>query len=153
MKDEPVNDGRKYQVGEEVDFTDDNGKIVPGVVHGVRYQAGRYELVGEQHQVPNDPSSPVVPGTGEQRLIPGTENQHHSFEYIMVHKHQHEAWHKIEKANQVKIKRYHENIKKFRGSVDKNDPDHLKNFEKMPGHEPVEPHPELKQHIRVFEED
>jgi hypothetical protein len=121
------NDGRKYDIGDKVTFTSDEGKQVPGVVHGVRYQAGRWELVGADHEIPHDPTSPVVPGTGHMEVIKGTENEHHDFEYIIVHEHEHKAWWETEKANKKHIENKH--------------------------HHKVEAHPHLTQHIRVFEQD
>lgn len=50
-------DGRKYDVGDKVEFTDDDGNQVPGVIHGVRYQKDEhgthhsfeYIVVHEKH--------------------------------------------------------------------------------------------------------
>lgn len=156
MNQENVKDGRKYQIGEAVDFTDDSGKVVPGIVHAVRYQQGRYELVGahrpDMHR-PEGPDNMPIPGTGQMELVSGTENERHSFEYIMVHKHEHEAWHKVEASNQKKLKTHNDNIKRLKGSVHPKDPYHVENFKDLPPMQPTEGHPPLKQHVRVYEED
>lgn len=128
--DEKPNDGRKYHIGDKVEFINDQDKKVPGIVHAVTYQQGRYEIVGAQRpdmHIPEGPDNKSIPGTGNLEIVKGTENERHSFEYIMVHEDEHKAWWNIEKANQKHIK-------------DRN-------------HHLVKSHPELKQHIQVFEED
>lgn len=123
-------DGRKYHVGDKVNFTDDNGKQAPGIVHAVIYKSGRHELVGAQRPdmgKPEGPDNQPIPGTGEMQLVKGTENERHSFQYIMVHQAEHKAWHDTEESNNRHI----------------TDNDHHL----------VKPHPELKQHIRVFVDD
>lgn len=104
-----MSDGRKYNVGDKVDFNDTSGKTIKGIVHGVRYQTGRYELVGAVNEKADDPSSPVVAGTGTLELIKGTEHEHYSFEYIVVSEDEHKKWHEVNKNNEkhVKAKNHH----------------------------------------------
>lgn len=150
MNQDKPDDGRKYHIGDKVDFTDDSGKVVPGVVHGVSYQTGRYEWVGAQRPDMHKPESPdnlPIPGTGYQELVKGTENERHSFQYIMVPAHEHKNWWDIENRNQSKIAKHkleleaHFKIPEEKRSV------HL------PPHPQLEELPQMTQHIRVFEED
>jgi hypothetical protein len=120
-------DGRQYHIGDKVVFTDDEGKQAPGVVHGVRYKQGRYELVGFDREDNYDENSPIVPGTGRMELVKGTEDERHSFEYIIVHEHEHKAHHNQIAINKKAIKE--KDWSKYELPLD------------------------MKQHIRVFEED
>jgi len=152
---ERTNDGRKYEVGDRVDFTDDSGKIVPGVVHAVRYQEGRYELAGEHRPdmfSPEGPDNLPIPGTGHMVLIAGTENERHSFEYIMVHEAEHTAWWAVENANKAKLKPHHEAMKIYNKKIQDLPDEEIKKVE-IPIHPLLENQPPLKQHIRIFEED
>lgn len=164
MSEEPVNtkpDGRKYDVGDKVDFTDDDGKVVPGVVHAVRYQLGHYEwLQAERPDMhsPEGPDNQPIPGTGRRVLIKGTEDERHSFEYIMVHEHQHKAWWDHENSNQAKIASHKNNVAIHRKKhKDLSDKEYEEKFLELPDH-PISPvvdvnHPPLKQHLRIYEED
>lgn len=138
------NDGRKYHVGDKVEFKDDDGNISNGIVHGVSYQQGRYELAGADY-VDDEP----VVGTGRMELIKGTENERHSFQYIIVHEHEHKKWHEVNKNNEQIMKRNEERNKRNQAKIEKNPgKDH-----ELEEHEIISDLPPLKQHVREWTDD